>query len=126
MDITSGHSRIGELADVEFVGNVGTQVVAYAKKTRRFARDLAAELDTGAEDARKAMNQLKGHPALMGIDVRLRSRRVARRLTRAKECALAISAESIKFAAEYRKQFVHEPAVRRSGSKAKSSRKVDL
>jgi hypothetical protein len=126
MTVTSGSSRIGELAAIDFTGNVGTQVVTYAKKSRGFARDLAAELDAGAEDARKAMNKLSGHPLLMGLDVRLRSRRVARRLTRAKECALAISAESIKFAAEYRKQFIDTPAaVRRSASKT-TSREVDL
>ncbi|MFD0774705.1 hypothetical protein ACFQZ2_12275 [Streptomonospora algeriensis] len=121
----SGEARIHELAEIDFTGRVGTQVTTYAKKSRKFARDLASELETGAEDARQAMKGLKGHPALMGVDVRLRARRVARKLRRAQELAKGISAESVKFASEYRKQFIHAPAGVRTTPK-NADRKVDL
>ncbi|WP_017559075.1 hypothetical protein [Nocardiopsis baichengensis] len=118
----SGGARIDELSEIDFRGKIGPQVNQYAKKSRKLARDLASELDSGASDARRAMKALKGHPLLLGLDVSLRARKVARKLKRAKELAQGISAESIKFSAEYRKQFIHEPALVRDGK----SRKVDL
>ena len=88
-----------ELGEIEFFGPVGTQVIRYARTSRRFARDLAAELESAAHDSRVAMSALKGHPALLGLDVKIRARRVSRKLKRAKELAQGISAESVKFAA---------------------------
>jgi DsbC/DsbD-like thiol-disulfide interchange protein len=123
MEITSGEERIDELAEIEFFGSVGTQVTRYAKTSRRFARDLAAELESAAHDSRVAMSALKGHPALLGLDVKIRARRVSRKLKRAKELAQGISAESVKFAAEYRKQFIHAAAAVR---KAPRKRRVEL
>ncbi|MFE6386771.1 hypothetical protein [Nocardiopsis dassonvillei] len=123
MEISSGEDRIDELGSIEFFGPVGTQVTRYAKTSRRFARDLAAELESAAHDSRVAMSALKGHPALLGLDVKIRARRVSRKLKRAKELAQGISAESVKFAAEYRKQFIHAAnAVRKKPRK----RRVEL
>ncbi|XKK40245.1 hypothetical protein HFP72_05980 [Nocardiopsis sp. ARC36] len=123
MEITSGEDRMDEMAEIEFFGPVGTQVIRYARTSRRFARDLAAELESAAHDARVAMGGLKGHPALLGLDVKIRARRVSRKLKRAKELAQGISAESVKFAAEYRKQFIHAPAAVRT---APRKRRVEL
>jgi len=123
MEITSGEDRMDELGEIEFFGHVGTQVIRYARTSRRFARDLAAELESAAHDSRVAMSALKGHPALLGLDVKIRARRVSRKLKRAKELAQGISAESVKFAAEYRKQFIHAPAAVRT---APRKRKVEL
>jgi hypothetical protein len=67
------------------------------------------------------MLKLRKHPLLRGLDVRLRSRLVARRLKRARDCAKGISAEAVKFNLEYRKQFLGV-----DDSRAKYRGEVDL
>lgn len=120
----TGQKRINELAAIEFRSKrVGQPITEYAKKAQRLARDLAAEFDRSARDARQAMYGLRSHPALLGVDVKARARMVARKLKRAKECAVGISGESIKFQLEYRRQFVAE--AERTEAKTKR-RKVDL
>lgn len=122
--MTSGKARIADLATVEFRGKkVGAQITEYAKKSQRLNRDLAAEFEAAAKDARKAMYGLKGHPALFGIDVKVRARWVSRRLERAKELAVALSAESVKFAAEYQRQFIEQA---KANNRKDKRRKVDL
>lgn len=124
--MSSGNARITDLATVEFRDKkIGGQIATYAKKSQRLGRDFAAEFDRAAAEARTAMHGLKGHPALFGIDVRVRARWVARRLERAKELAIALSAESVKFAAEYNRQFI-EQAHANSRKEMRKPRKVDL
>jgi hypothetical protein len=102
----SGESKIEALSNIEFRGSVGKQIAQYAKATQRIGHDLAYALDNDAGRARSAMHKLKKHPLLLGVDVRIRARLVARHLRRAHDCARGISAEAVKFNLEYRKQFL--------------------
>jgi hypothetical protein len=119
----TGENRISAIGDIEFRGHVGRNIAAYAKSNQRLAHDFAQELVNGAEAAEKAMRKLDGHPLLLGVDVRLRAKRVARKLRKGQDLALALSAEIVKFNVQYRREFldVHD------GSKQpKSNRSVDL
>lgn len=103
--MASGEDRIDKLGDIEFVGQVGKRVAEYARTTQRLGHDLAYTLDSDADRARKAMLKLRKHPLLGGVDVRIRAWHVSRRLRRARDLARGISAEAVKYHAEYRKQF---------------------
>ena len=120
----SGEQRISRIGDIAFRGKVGENIAAYAKANQRLGHDFAQELEDGAMAAQKAMRKLEGHPALMGIAVRLRARRVARKLRKAKELAVALSAESVKFNQQYRREFLDTGESDKGGKK--NSREVDL
>lgn len=123
----SGEQRLTRIGDIPFRGRVGENVAKYAKANQDLGRDLASELSNGAEAARRAMRGLQGHPLLHGVDVRLRARRVARKLNKAKELALAVSAESVRFNQQYRREFLDVDD--RKGGKGKKDRRsngVDL
>src|SRR5690349_19689178 len=104
----TGKARIDKLGDTDFRGRVGTNIAAYSKNSQQLAHDFAAELDDAAERARKGMLKLKNHPRLSpgGVAVRIRARRATRPFRKAKELALALSAESVKFNQQYRKEFL--------------------
>ncbi|WP_061290424.1 hypothetical protein [Herbidospora cretacea] len=102
----SGQARLDQIACIEFHGKVPSKIAAYATATQLFAHDLARELDAAANAAENAMRQLKGHPLLMGIDVRARAWRVARELNDARELVLGISAEAVKFNVQFRQEFL--------------------
>ncbi|WP_433239917.1 hypothetical protein [Actinomadura nitritigenes] len=102
----SGEQMIDRLGDIEFRGKVGKHIAEYAKATQRFGHDLAYELDNAATAAEAAMKELDGHPLLFGVDVKIRAGRVAGKLRKARELALAISAESVKFHVQYRQEFL--------------------
>ena len=51
------------------------------------------------------LSRQKGHPLLLGVDVRLRARRVARRLKRCAESAQGVATEAVRFNEEFRIQF---------------------
>jgi hypothetical protein len=121
----TGLSRIDKLGDIGFRGRVGDQVALYAKETQRIARDLARQLEEDASRAEKQMRKLEGLPGLFGLDVRLRARIVSRQFHEIKELLLAVSAESVKFNAQYRKEFLDTDAAKRDKRK-KQSREVDL
>lgn len=99
--------KISELEKVEFTGSLGEAFTDYADVAQDLTGPLAFELEVAAKDARAAMESLKGHPLLFGLDVRVRARRVARRLTRAAELAEGIGKEVAKFPAEYRRQITN-------------------
>jgi hypothetical protein len=107
-------SRIPELEVIEFKG--AKSIADYSRKLRTLGRDLSAELDSGAEEIQAVLARQKGHPLLMGADVRIRARRVARRLYRAAELAQGVAAEAVRFNQEFRLQFadVIEPPKRRA------------
>lgn len=122
--MASGEDRIDELGEIEFHGQVGKRIAQYARTTQRLGHDLAYTLDNDAERARKAMLHLRKHPLLRGLDVRVRAWHVSRRLRRARDLARGISAEAVKYHAEYRKQF---PAgVDTSKTREKRTGEVDI
>jgi len=95
--------RIPELETIEFKG--ASSIAEYSRAGRRIGRDLAAEFDQAAQEIQVVLAHQKGHPLLMGVDVRLRARRVARRLERAAELANGLAVELVRFNAEFRVQF---------------------
>lgn len=126
--MASGEREISKLGDVEFRGDVGKEVTRYARTLQRLGRDMAAQFDADAEAATAAMKQLgKRHKLLFGVDARLRAFRVARGLRRARDCALALSTEAVKFQIEYRRQFLNiDDRGGKHRSKKRTSGEVDF
>ncbi|GAA5045563.1 hypothetical protein HNP84_002600 [Thermocatellispora tengchongensis] len=122
----TGQTRLDEIAGIEFHGKVAAKIAAYTVATQRFAHDLARELDTAESTAESAMSQLKGHPLLLGIDVRARAWRVARHLADARELAQGISAEAVKFNMQFRQEFLEAMTERRAENRKEYKGKVDL
>jgi hypothetical protein len=102
----SGESRLDAMGDIEFDGAVGKKIAEYGQVTQKFGHDLAAELDEAAAQANKAIRKLKGHPLLVGVDVYFRARWCTRHLRRAAELARGVSAESVRFTLQYRREFL--------------------
>lgn len=102
----SGENRIARLGDHGFRGQVGKQIAKYARDSQQLGRDLAVEFDTGAMEAEKSMRKLRGHPALLGVDVRIRAILVTRSLRRARDLSKGIAVESVKLVLQYRKEFL--------------------
>ena len=100
-----GERRIAELGAIEFEG--AKDITLYARKGREVCRDLAMELEAAAEMVLGVLSKQNGHPLLLGLDVRIRARRVAKRLHRAAECAQGAGIEVVKFRSEFRYQFQH-------------------
>lgn len=104
--MSTAGKRLDEIADCEFVGkNLAVRIADYAKLTQLFAHDLARELATAEEAATAALRQLGGHPALHGVDVRWRARRVTRVLREARALCEGISAECVAFNVAFRHEF---------------------
>ncbi|WP_182876116.1 hypothetical protein [Microbispora sp. H10670] len=124
----TGNARLDEIADIEFHGKVPAKIAAYTLATQRFAHDLARELDHAEAAAEAAMTQLKGHPMLLGVDVRARAWRVARYLREAREIAQGISAEAVKFNLQFRQEFLDalEALEKRDTKRSDYKGKVDL
>jgi hypothetical protein len=96
-------NRIPELESIEFTGH--QSVARYAKEARALCRDLAHEFDFAGEELQAVLSRQKGHPLLMGVDIRLRARKVTKRLHRASELAAGAAVESVKLYQEFRLQF---------------------
>jgi hypothetical protein len=99
----AARQRIPELSGIEFTGHAS--VAEYSRTLRALMRDLGCELDFAAEEIQAVLSRQKGHPLLMGADVRLRARRVARRLRRGSELCTGAAVEAVKFYHEFRAQF---------------------
>lgn len=95
--------RIPELSGIEFTGH--TSVAQYAQDLRSLMRDCADETRFGAEEIYAVLSRQKGHPLLLGVDVRMRARRVARRLHRVSELNSGAAIEAVRFYHEFRRQF---------------------
>ncbi|WP_395110585.1 hypothetical protein [Actinomadura sp. SCN-SB] len=96
--------RIPELADIPFTG--AKSITQYSQASRGICRDLAMEFEMAAEEVYGALcASQKGHPALFGVDVKLRARRVRNRLRRASEHAKGAAVETVKFHSQFRKEF---------------------
>lgn len=100
-----GERRIDGLSAIEFDG--AKDITIYAKTGRELCRDLAMELEAAAEQLLGVLSRQSGHPLLMGVDVRIRARKVSKRLRRAAECAQGAGIEIVKFRSEFRFQFAH-------------------
>jgi hypothetical protein len=100
----AGRTRVPELSGIELRGSA--DIAAYAEAVRTLGHDIAWEIENAADEVEAALRSLKGHPLLLGVDVRIRARWVSNRLRRAEECAHGLAIEAVKFNAEYRKQFV--------------------
>jgi hypothetical protein len=116
----SGESRLDAMGSIEFDGAVGKKIAEYGQVTQRFGHDLAAELDEAAAQANKAIRKLKGHPLCAGIDVYFRARWCTRHLRRAAELARGVSAESVRFTLQYRREFLD---IQDAGAKAVKANK---
>jgi hypothetical protein len=100
--------RISELAEVEFEGSLGEAFAEYSRRAQKLARALSFELEMAETDAQAAMSRLSGHPLLFGIDAKVRARRVAKRLRRARELADGTATEASQFIRTYRRWFLAE------------------
>jgi hypothetical protein len=99
--------RIPELSGIEFTGH--ESVKDYAATLRGLFRDLAFEVEFGRGELYEVLTRQQGHPLLMGIDVRLRARRVCKRLDRLAALMGGGVTESVAFYREFRLQFA--PAI---------------
>jgi hypothetical protein len=99
--------RIPELSGIQFTGKASVE--KYAKSLRDLFRDLAFEVEFGSGELYAVLSRQSGHPLLMGLDVRIRARRVCRRLDRLARLMGGGCVEAVAFHAEFRRQF--EPAI---------------
>jgi hypothetical protein len=111
-------SKGPELETIEFTG--AASIAEYSKAGRRIGRDLAHEVAAAAEEIKAVLSAQKGNPLLLGMDVRLRARKVARRLERAAELADGFALEMVKFNAEFRVQFA--PVIRPTRKRGETRR----
>lgn len=109
----TGEAAIAKLGDLTFQGKVGKNVATYAKAGQKLAHDLAAQIDDDGRRLEREIRKLKGHPALLGLDVYLQARRMRRKFNKPKELALEISRELVKFNGQYRKEFLDTTGHRR-------------
>lgn len=102
--MAKGRERIPELSGIEFTGH--KSVADYAQNLRGLLRDVAHEVDFGAEEIYAVLSRQKdGHPLLFGVDTKLRARKVAKRLHRVEELVAGGAVEAVKFYREFRMQF---------------------
>lgn len=100
----STRKRIPELSAIEWTGS--RAVTLYAKEGRGLCRELSWEFGMAADELYGALvASQKGHPALLGVDVRWRARRVVRRLNRAADHAAAAGVEVVKLRLQFQKEF---------------------
>lgn len=99
--------KIDELARIEFTGSLSEAFYDYGRVMYVLGTRLRFELEVAASDSEAAMTSLKSTWSL-GINARIKARRVAKRLKRAMELADGIAAEGVALHAEYRRQFLGE------------------
>jgi hypothetical protein len=108
--------RIPELSTIDLTST--SAVASYARAARAHCRDLAAEFDWAASEVQAALTHQAKHPLLASIPVRLRARRVARRLRRARDCAIGAGIEAVAFWHAYQREFapvIEPPRARAPG-----------
>jgi hypothetical protein len=121
MEDQSAEERLDKMGDIDFDGAVGKKIAEYGKAAQAMGHDFAAELDEAAREANRQMRKLKGHPLLLKVDVYLRARRVTRHLRRASELARGVSAESVRFTLQYRREFLD---IQDAGTRAVKAKKI--
>ncbi len=101
-------SSIPELAAIEIRST--TALKNYIDASRSLARDFAGELEWAAEDITAILTATgKGNPFLMGIDTKIRARRIAKYARRAAELQRGTAVEMVKLWQNFLIQF--EPAL---------------
>jgi len=97
-------NRIAELSTIEITSTSGLK--KYVDESRRLARDFGAELDWAAEEIAAVLTASgKGNPWLMGLDVKIRARRLATRARRAAELQRGCATELTKLWQDFLIQF---------------------
>ncbi|AQZ67582.1 unnamed protein product [[Actinomadura] parvosata subsp. kistnae] len=97
--------RITELSTIEFVGSLGQAFHLYGRELTKLAERWGIELEIAAADAEAAMSTMRGRWYMFGLDTRARSRRVAKRLKRARDLVAALADKGQTFPATYRRNF---------------------
>ncbi len=110
-------SRIPELSTIEL--NSTSALKKYVDESRRLAVDFSGELEWGAEEIAAVLTTTgKGNPWLMGVDVKIRARRIASRARRAAELQRGSAVELVKLWQEFVIQFA--PALEKRKQAKKS------
>jgi hypothetical protein len=97
--------NITELSSIEFTGSLGEAFTTYGQELTALADRWSTELEIAAVDAEAAMTSMKGRWYKFGFDTRHRAKKVAKRLKRARELALALGTRGEDFPRVYRKHF---------------------
>lgn len=98
-------ARITELSQIEFTGSLTEAFDTFSKNGSQLARRLSFEVGAGATDSQAAMESLKGHPLLFGLDAKVKARKVAKHLKRGSQAADGCSKELAKFITQYKRTF---------------------
>ncbi|MFB4307023.1 hypothetical protein [Actinomadura sp. GTD37] len=100
-----GRRTISELNDIQFDGSIGEAMHEYGERLRGLSLRWAFEFEAAAGDAEAAMSSLDGRWWALGIDTKVRARKVARRLVRAQEMAHAMGDQGGKLHRVYLRHF---------------------
>jgi hypothetical protein len=103
LSLRPGRSRIPELSGIEFHGH--ESVKEYANAVRVLSRDMSSELEFASGELYHVLSRQSGHPLLLGLDVKVRARRVTKRLDRLARLFAGGSVEAVAFYMEFRRQF---------------------
>lgn len=95
--------RIPELSMIELKSTSG--LADYLSACRTLARDFAHELDSGGHELHATLGRMHGHPLAFGIDVKLKSRKVRRRIHRARDLVLGSGIECVKAWSTFQQEF---------------------
>ncbi|WP_061291406.1 hypothetical protein [Herbidospora cretacea] len=98
--------KISELSSITFTGSLGEAFQTYGNALSTIADRWNTELDIAAVDSEAAMGSMKGHVLLFGLDSKIRARRVAKRLKRARDLAASLAERGQTFHRSYRKHFL--------------------
>jgi hypothetical protein len=91
------------MADIEF--HKPSDIERFSKTSKADALERRDIYEAAAEDLKFALRSIEGHPALLGLDVRVKAWRVANRARRMAEACHFIALESVRLYREYELQF---------------------
>lgn len=107
-------ARIPALSTIEISSASALQ--RFSSESRDTAREFAYELDWAAEELEAMLVRAgKGNPWLMGIDIKIRARKVANRARRAAELQRGAGVELVKLWQDFVIQFA--PALEQNAKK---------
>jgi len=111
---------LAELADIEITST--SSLKKYVESSRSLCRDISSELDWAAEELITVLTQTqKGNPALLGFDVKIRARRIAKRARRAAELQRGSAVEMTRLWQDYLVQFAPAITPKKGKGKAKKT-----